>query len=545
MIGLSDSIPNRGRTRAHRGPCWIWLASLSLALIVLLPGCGGSGAAPNGGTTSGTGPIVVSGSRSAGSRTTGSETRSKPGTLFIRGSVPSVGRYGFTLSSPSKGLFRVDTSSLTTYSRKTQTVSASTVQVGTHVGVHGYLSGRTLTAVKVTIYVEKRKAKPKEHTIRGTVIRAGADWIDVALGSQRFHFVLAPHASVIYRLLPAQLTSAKAGQRVDVREYQAGAQLLATRVELLVIHVHHPRAHTQHGLVGSLFAGGFILNSVSGQRLVILYSGAVQPQEKVSVRGWSVSGGFHADKVRQILHLVYHHPLAHTEHGLVGNIFAGGFILDSVTGQRVVILYSGTVQLQEKVSVRGWAVTGGFHAEKVRQILHLVYHHPPAHTEHGLVGSLIAGGFTLNTVSGQRMVVLYTGSVQAQEQVSVRGWAVTGGFHAQKVRRIFHLAVHTVLVRGYVSAVGSGWVLLTGGDASLLIDFSGTTHVTVSSVPGTTGDIKKGQYISVRYWHQGQNRIATSVHVYAHVPVPRATGAIKGTVNSVAGTTIEVRAGTE
>ena len=101
---------------------------------------------------------------------------------------------------------------------KKVSVSHTLVHVGTHIGVHGYLSGRTLKAVEVTVYVEKHPAKPKEHTVRGTVVGTGSGWINVALGAKQYHFVLAPGAVVIYRLLPTDLSIAKVGQRVDVRE---------------------------------------------------------------------------------------------------------------------------------------------------------------------------------------------------------------------------------------------------------------------------------------------------------------------------------------
>ena len=66
--------------------------------------------------------------------------------------------------------------------------------------------------------------------------------------------------------------------------------------------------------------------------------------------------------------------------------------------------------------------------------------------------------------------------------------------------------------------------------------------MSISSLPGSAGSLKTGQYVSIRFWRQGSRIVATSIHVYAHVPVPRATAAIKGTVTEVAGSTVAVHA---
>jgi YD repeat-containing protein len=239
-----------------------------------------------------------------------------------------------------------------------------------------------------------------------TVIKAGSNWIDVAYGSRRYHFVLAAGAGVIYRSLPAKLSSAKPGQRVDVRYYQSGSRYLATRIELLVIHVHHPRASTEYGTVG-------------------------------------------------------------------------------------------------------------------RTVPH---------------------GFVLETLSGSPLMVIYSGHVSFQEQMSVRGWAVKGGFEAEKVHQLAKLPVHTQELKGIVTMTGSGWVEVGSGKSSAVIEIEISTHLTVSSLPGSASSLKKGQYISVRFWWQGKHRVATSIHVYAKIPIPPATGAIKGTIVWVHRTTIGVHA---
>lgn len=334
-----------------------------------------------------------------------SASRHRVGPVFIRGTVSEISIRGFRLVSPSKGTLAVETSNLTTYKERSRPVRPSAVQVGAHVGVHGYLSGRTIRAVSVTIYVGRHKAKPKEFTLRGTVIRVGTDWINVALGKRSYHIVLAPGAKVEYRLLPARLSTAKSGQRVDVRYYVSGGKLLATRVELLVIHIHHPRTHTEYGTVSRLL---------------------------------------HA-----------------------------GFVLETIHGQQITVIYGGRVRLAEMVSVRGRGIRGAFQAEKVHQL--------------------------------QR------------------------------------LPVHTTLVRGSVSAVGAGWIhLLVGGS---IVDFTvaPATHVSQGSLPSSASTLRGGQYVSVRFWWQGATRVATSIHIYARIPVPKATGAVKGTIASFAGDVITVR----
>lgn len=59
-----------------------------------------------------------------------------------------------------------------------------------------------MKAIRVTIYATKSKSIRGEITLRGYVVRAGSNWIDVKLGKSHYHFVLAKAAKVEYRRKP-------------------------------------------------------------------------------------------------------------------------------------------------------------------------------------------------------------------------------------------------------------------------------------------------------------------------------------------------------
>jgi len=335
-----------------------------------------------------------------------SASRHRPGPVTIRGTVTAVGHHSFQFVSPSKGGYTALLSKLTSYWEHHVVLKHRHITVGTHVGVRGYLSHRKMTAIRVTVYPSKRST-PKESTLRGTVVKTGSRWIDVMLGKKRYHFVLARGAKVIYRLNPVRLKQAKPHERVDVRWYRSAKTLVATHVLLLVIQVHHPRSHFEHGLV-------------------------------------------------------------------------------------------------------------------IRRI---------------------RGGFELETVAGARMRVSYPGHVSVGEIVSVRGYMAGGLFRALRVRAVKHLSVHTVLVRGIAVRVSGGSLVVRIGSALTTFVLLSGTRISSGSFPVSARALKPGKYVSVRYWLLGRSRVASSIHIYAHIPVPRATGAVKGTVLRIHGGVLVVRDG--
>src|SRR5579884_1603399 len=389
-----------------------------------------------------------------------SEARRRPGPVTVRGTVLQMFKAGFTFDSPSKGVFDVQVSKLTGYWEAGVRIKPSAVQVGTHVGVRGYLKGRTLRAIKVTVYKTKGGSTPRGSTIRHAVVGSvGRTWIEVSYAKQHWRFVVNARTIVKERNRPVSVTSAKPGQLADIRYYHSGSRLTAIRVTLLVIHVRQPKSHFEHGTVWRLFRGGFTLETIAGHALSVSYRHAVSVGEIVSVRGYEQKGRFIALSVRRIKKL----PVkTHVIRGTIARI--QGTALRVRESKQTVIF-----QLQQATKIEV-----GLHVKSVRSLR-----------------------------SGQYVYVRFWWQGKSRIAKTVHVYSSKSGHRK------------TGKVRGILVSLRQGVVVVRAAGRSVSVQVPAAAHIREGSKPASASALQAGQDISVHYFFSGSTRIATSIHIYA------------------------------
>jgi hypothetical protein len=387
-------------------------------------------------------------------------SRHRPGPVTIRGSVSALWRGGFTLHSPSKGDFKVEVSSLTSFWIKTTRISLNAVKLGAHVGVRGYLNGHTLRAIRVALYPSRHVKPPKEETLRGTVIAVQAGSLDIEVSNHAVHVRVGSHTVVEERHHAVLLSLAQHGQRVDVRGYPSGHDIVATRVTLLVMHVKHPPTHTIRGTVIGVYRGGFILRTTSGQLLHVTYNGRVRTGAMVSVHAYAVGGRYHAQRVRELRALPVKTSLDRGKILAVGH----GWIRVQAGRSTIVVVVESTTR-----------ITHGSQAAQMSALAH-----------------------------GQRVAVRY------QREGTRR---VATSIHIYAMRRATHPP--TQELRGGIVHVHGDTVTIRIGSRVRAVRISRTTHVTYGSHRGSVRMLAAGQRISLRYYVQSKQLVATSIHIYA------------------------------
>src|SRR5579884_847172 len=414
-----------------------------------------------------------------------SEARRRPGPVTVRGTVLQMFKAGFTFDSPSKGVFDVQVSKLTGYWEAGVRIKPSAVQVGTHVGVRGYLKGRTLRAIKVTVYKTKGGSTPRGSTIRHAVVGSvGRTWIEVSYAKQHWRFVVNARTIVKERNRPGSVTSAKPGQLAHIRYYHSGGRLTALRVTLLVIHVRQPKSHFEHGTVWRLFRGGFTLETIAGHALSVSYRHAVSVGEIVSVRGYEQKGRFIALSVRRIKKL----PVkTHVIRGTIARI--QGTALRVRESKQTVIF-----QLQKATKIEV-----GLHVKSVR-------------------------------------------SLRSGQYVYVRFWWQGKSRIATTVHVYSSKSVKTHVIRGTIARVRGAALTLRQSKQTVIFQLQQATKIEVGLHVKSVRSLRSGQYVYVRFWWQGKSRIAKTVHVYSSKSGHRKTGKVRGILVSLRQGVVVVRA---
>jgi hypothetical protein len=140
------------RSLSHKRTGWVVAAALLCAVIGLSAGLAASSSAT-------TGHRPTSGlAGGAGAPGGGSNARSGPATGGASGTVASVSKSGFTISTSAGQKVTVDEASSTSYEKGTAATSARAISAGEDVLVLGTTSGTTITATKVIVQPAGRSA---------------------------------------------------------------------------------------------------------------------------------------------------------------------------------------------------------------------------------------------------------------------------------------------------------------------------------------------------------------------------------------------------
>ena len=134
------------RSLSHKRTGWVLAAALLCAVIGLSAGLTASSSATTGHHRPTSGLAGAPGAPGGESN-----ARSGPATGGASGTVGSVSKSGFTISTSAGQKVTVDEASSTSYEKGTAATSARAISAGQHVLVLGTTSGTTITATKVIV----------------------------------------------------------------------------------------------------------------------------------------------------------------------------------------------------------------------------------------------------------------------------------------------------------------------------------------------------------------------------------------------------------
>lgn len=504
--------------------------------------------------------LLVAGPSSAlaaGPRFVQVHARHRSGPATIRGIARQVHSHGFTLQTTSHGTYTVNAAPPTHVIEQGRAGEVTVVE-GNHVGVHGYVQGRSIRAIQVRVY----PIAPKPVSVRGAITSIAGDRVGIRTGAGSFTVTVGP--ATIIRTSSASLTLSglRVGDRVEARVLTSGGHSSAIH-----IHVYRTRVPLRHvRLSGTVVA-------TSTHRMVVAQSGAPQSVGLSSATRYyagaaRASGALRAGEQVTVYACCAGHPLiAASIHirlqrstprttGLRGTVVAlsaTSLRLDMHSAP-LVQLQSSTVyelgatrttrtgvRLGDLVSVRGGESGGAFRATRV----HIYGASRRTTTVRGMVAGVSATSIrVIERGSG------YTVQVRSQTATHLSGRTIhvsqiRPGDRARAVGRLHgHQLQATsvdvtrpppklVTIRGIVASAGASWLVVTRPSG-------GTSTVRLTARPRI---IFRGRQTTLRALFPGTHVVArgekAGTELHASIITAVATSAsVTGRLAGVTGRTL-------
>jgi hypothetical protein len=417
-------------------------------------------------------------------------TRHATGAQTLRGTAGAVTAHGFTLTSPSKGRYSVQVTSNTEFD-EAGVKGRVTLHDGDHVGVHGFVRGRTIAAITVKIYPSH--AAPKPYSMRGSVTSTAHGTLTLSVGGRSVSARWTATSTVTTSSGSAKASAVHAGSSVLVR-LQPGKPLPT------VVHVHvygsaSPKQHVKlKGTILSDSQGSFVLQSGS--------------------RRYTVRAG------------------------------SGMKVYDGVTRETHPTLPAG-----RQATV--YACCQG--ATLIATSVHLTAVHAPTTTSTLIRGTVTAsstGGLTLS-VSGHSTAVTFSRSthfelgpvsitatgVRIGDYVSVRGTRRGAAIVATRVH-VYAQYRETHTLRGTITAVGATTLSLKSRGKIVVVQLAPSAKITRGSRRISASGLRPGDAVTVTARLSAPGSYVASV-VVAVVPAP-ITRDISGTIAQVQGSSLQI-----
>lgn len=199
--------------------------------------------------------------------------RHRPGPVYLRGIAENVTGSGFRLLTTHHGTFQVAIAADTAITEKGSRVRLVS---GDHVGVHGFVSARTLRAIYVHVY----STRPKPFSLRGTVAAVTGRSVTIRGTAGSTTLAVTAATTILIGSMPGTIRAVRVGDRVEARAEVTGGQTVA-----LHIHVYRHKVRGMNvqlkGTVAALGTAGFTLRGPAGTVHVgltastVIYVGAV------------------------------------------------------------------------------------------------------------------------------------------------------------------------------------------------------------------------------------------------------------------------------
>jgi hypothetical protein len=327
-----------------------------------------------------------------------------------------------------------------------------------------------MKAIRITEYRTVTNNRVKSVTIHGLVSRTGTGFLDISSGVVFYHFEITTTTAVLQHGVPVQLSRAKPGQSVSVHYRTIRNRLVAYRIILLVTPARRPRFVSVSGVCMDTTPSGFVLEAVTGETSMVLYSAKMARHELVSVRGYHVGASFKAIRVRHLLTLSI--PSTTIRGILIG------LAAETVTVKDGKHDYEATMIRTTRIS------QGGSSALKSR---------------------------------------LKTG-----ESVSLRFWSVGRANYAASLhiyvrpfrtkpiptRPKVHRSSGSIV--GVVTHLGGGHVTISASGAGKQLILATFTPVRLGSRISDVHQLRRGQQVSAHFYCLSRTCTATSIHIYVH-----------------------------
>lgn len=470
----------------------------------------------------------------------GTTTRHKPGPVDVRGVATHLNSHTFTLRTPHKGSYTVVTQAATQIGEKGQRGTV-TLHEGDDVLVRGFLSGRTIRAIRIHIY----PVKPKPFSIRGSVSAIFGARITVLSGGRPYRVMLTSQTSVVVATKTATAQQIHVGDRVLVRLVLSGGRLIALRV-----HVYQRRIAARHvRITGTVVsAGGGMLTVQSGTsryhigmtRSTVIHRGssivgpsALRPGETVTVYACCVGRPLQATSVH-ILRTVARTATVEIRGYLTS---ANGQSLHIKTSAGVVTVWLsgetlyevGThrvgrngLRIGDQVTIRA-ARSGG---RLIAMRIHVLTASRRPRTIAGVVVGVGGSTVTVQDSNGKRYVIAVTSrtsvspygasrrraSIHRGDRVRIRALPNGQGRYTAQTITVRPAKAGSVTVRGTIVTVNTGTLVI--------VDAAGKRH-TIRVPPGVRPRLHgrpvsslavfPGAHVTVRGRQSGAIVIAASV----------------------------------
>jgi hypothetical protein len=416
-------------------------------------------------------------------------TRHPTGAQTLRGTAGAVTSHGFTLTSPSKGSFSVQVTANTQVDESGVKGRVS-VHDGDHVGVHGFVRGRTIAAITVKVYPSH--AAPKPYSVRGSVASVARGTITIAVGGKQINARWTAASTVTTSAGSATSAAVRTGSSVEVR-LQPGKPLPA----ILHVHVYGSAAPKRH-----VKLNGTVLTSSGGSFVV-----------QVGSRRYAVRAG----SGMKVYDGAKHETHPEVPAGRMATVYAccqGAPLV--ATSVHLAAVHTTTTSV---------LIRGSLTATRAGALTLNVSGHPTA------VSVTRSTRYELGSTAISRS------GLRVGDYVSVRGTRRGASLVATRVH-VYAAYRETLSLRGAVTAVGRNTVSVKSRGKIVVVQLPASARVTRGSSHIAANQLHRGDNVTVaaRLTAPG-TYVATAIVVAVPPPV---TQSISGTVTQLARTTLQV-----
>lgn len=469
-------------------------------------------------------------------------------TVEVRGTVISISATQVRVAT-SHGSLTIALAQSTVYELGSAKMGRSGLEVGDQVSVRAYHAGSSLTATRVHVYPESRRA----HTVTGVVVGVSRSGLIVSDRGKKYTVEAGAGGRITINGKTASIASIRSGDRIHAVGRLNGASLTATQISVRRI-APKPKHQTIRGTLVQMSGSTLVVADDGGvKHQVRLPSGvrvqlngkpapsaALFPGVQISAHGVLSGNTLVASKVTVTVR-------TKSAKGRVVSVGKGSLVMRSSSGGTervdlpagVAVSDSGggghvSIQAGAYVQVQGYVEqSGAVRAASIR-ILHPVL-------DISATVLAVAPDLTVQTSRGERYRVLLTGSTQISAErigisltrediptgarVRVHGTVQSDGTLAATQLLV---RLHSATLRGSVTAIDQRRIGLKGDTGTIQVRLTGATTFAQGSHVASLSDLVVGDDVTVYGYSVGSGTVLAR-----KILLHRKLTALDGTVASL------------